>query len=390
MNRPALHSHLIDGIQLIVAEGDLDLSASSTIRSALHQGLATAPGGVTLDLADVNLIDAAIIGVLAGALGRAEEIGRSMCVVGAAGTVLDVLEIVGLAKKLGAYQPRDSAPPRPDLPCCTTHARSPREVIQDVVAVGQVSLAATNDAIALLLIEAATLPTDDPRRGPLRDQSVELALPAAHQMASRYRNRGENEDDLRQAAALGLLKAVDGWDPERGHSFSDYAIPTVLGELRRHFRDRGWAMRVPRRLKDVLLETRRVNDQLTQELGRSPEAADLATNLGLPTEAVEAALDAAESYRPRSLSVPVGDGSAELADLVGAADPRFEQVEDLNSITDVIAALPERTRRILALRFTQDLSQAQIAAEVGLSQMHVSRILSQTLATLREALMATD
>ncbi|MFC7481674.1 SigB/SigF/SigG family RNA polymerase sigma factor [Luedemannella flava] len=224
----------------------------------------------------------------------------------------------------------------------------------------------------------------------LREQAVELALPAAHQMAARYRNRGENEDDLRQVAALGLLKAIDGWDPERGHGFSDYAIPTVLGELRRHFRDRGWAMRVPRRLKDVLLETRRVNDQLTQELGRSPDPADLATSLGLPTEAVEAALDAAESYRPRSLSVPVGDGSAELADLMGALDPGYEQVDNLNSITDVIAALPERTRRILALRFTQDLSQAQIAAEVGLSQMHVSRILNQTIATLRDAIMAQD
>ncbi|GAA1747430.1 SigB/SigF/SigG family RNA polymerase sigma factor [Luedemannella helvata] len=390
MNRPALHTHLIDGVMLVVAEGDLDLAASSTVRTALRESLHSAPCGVVLDLTDVTLIDAAVLGILAAALGNAEEQGTSVRVVGATGTVLDVLEIVGLAKRLKAYAPRDEAPPRPSRACCTLHARSPREVMHDVIEAGLDSLAVSNETIGQLLVEAASLPEGDARRGPLREQAIELALPAAHQMASRYRNRGENEDDLRQVAALGLLKAIDGWDPARGHGFSDYAIPTVLGELRRHFRDRGWAMRVPRRLKEVLLETRRVNDQLTQELGRSPEPSDLANTLGLPTESVEAALEAAQSYRPRSLSVPVGDGSAELGDLVGAPDPGFEQVDNWNSITDVIAALPERTQRILALRFTRDLSQAQIAAEVGLSQMHVSRILNQTLATLRAAIMATD
>ena len=390
MDRPVLHTHLVEDVILVVAEGDLDIAASSTVRATLRECLLSAPNGVVLDLADVPLVDAAVLGVLAGALGNAEEAGTRLRVVGATGTVLDVLEIVGLAKRLGAYRPRDEAPPRPSLACCTTHARSPREVMRDVVEAGQDSLAAANAVIGELLVEAASLPDSDPRRGPLREQAIELALPAAHQMASRYRNRGENEDDLRQVAALGLLKAIDGWDPERGHSFSDYAIPTVLGELRRHFRDRGWAMRVPRRLKEVLLETRRVNDQLTQELGRSPDPCDLAKTLGLSTEAVEAALEAAQNYRPRSLSVPVGDGSAELGDLVGATDPAFEKVDNWNSITEVIAGLPERTQRILALRFTRDLSQAQIAAEVGLSQMHVSRILSQTLATLRAAIMATD
>jgi RNA polymerase sigma-B factor len=390
MSNAALHTHLVDDVILIVAEGELDMSGASAVRTMLRRTIDDATGTVVLDLTNVSLVDAAVCGVLAGALAHAKEVDTGLRVVGAVGMVRDVLEVVGLAKPLRAYAPRASAPPRPDLPCCATRARSPREVLHDVVEAGQDSLVATNDTIGALLSEARGLTDDDPRRAPLRDQAIELALPAAHQMAARYRNRGENDDDLRQVAALGLLKAIDGWDPTRGHTFSDYAVPTVLGELRRHFRDRGWAMRVPRRLKEVLLDARRVNDQLTQELGRSPEVADLAASLSLPTEAVEAALDAAQSYRPRSLSVPVGDGSAELADLVGAPDPAYEKIENWNAIAEALDALPERTRRILSLRFAQDMSQAQIAAAVGLSQMHVSRILTQTLATLRESLLTED
>jgi RNA polymerase sigma-B factor len=243
-----------------------------------------------------------------------------------------------------------------------------------------------DEAVGDLLGEADRLPYGHPRRAWLRARAVELALPAAHRLARRYRGGGEPDDDLRQVAALGLVKAVNGFDVGRGHQFSDYAVPTILGELRRHFRDHGWSVRVSRRIKDLYVEIRAAASELAQRLQRSPTVADLCEALALPAPVVAEALAAVDSYRPVSLQMAVGDGTQELGDLVGGADPRLELVDDWLSVRPMLASLPRRSQQVLAMRFWGNMTQSDIGAQLGLSQVHVSRILKETVATLRQGL----
>jgi RNA polymerase sigma-B factor len=390
MNQLPVHAHIVDGATLVVAGGELDLALASRVRSVLRDAIASQPERVVFDLGTVSLIDASVIGVLAGKLPQAEEAGTRLQVVGASGVVLEVLELMDLAKPLGAYEPRESAPPRPDLPCCSGRGSSGEELADHALSNNRSSYATPNKAIAYLLSEAASLDDTDPHRHRLRARAIELALPAAYQIANRYVGRGEPEDDLLQVAALGLVKAVDGYDPERGHAFSDYALPTILGELRRHFRDRGWTIRVPRHLQELVLDARKVSDALTQELRRTPAAEDVAGALDVPLESIRAALSAARAYRPHSLFAQVGEGPSEICDVIGSPDPGFERAENRELIKSVLSGLPVRTRRIVALRFGRDMSQAEIAAEIGISQMHVSRLLKHAYATLRAALVTGE
>jgi RNA polymerase sigma-B factor len=246
-----------------------------------------------------------------------------------------------------------------------------------------------DEKVSRLLARIGALAPDDPARAAARAELINLCVPVATYLARRYRNRGEPFDDLVQIAVVGLIKAVDGFDPRRGVAFGSYAWPTIVGEIKRHFRDRGWAMRVPRRLQELRLRISGVAGPLTQRLGRAPTVADLAADLGESEEAIAAGLACSPAYRLLSLQVPLrGVDGGEFADVLGAADPRLEGVEQRETLRPLIARLPIRERRILVMRYFGNMTQAQIAAETGISQMHVSRLLGHSLRVLREALRA--
>jgi RNA polymerase sigma-B factor len=242
-----------------------------------------------------------------------------------------------------------------------------------------------SESAADLLAAMAALPVHHPSRGPLRDQVIEAFLPLAQHLANRFGGRGEPLDDLVQTATVGLIKAVDRFDPERGVDFAAYAIPTIIGEIKRHFRDRTWDIRVPRRLQELRLSLSEATSTLLQGLGRSPTVADLAGHLGISEEEVLEGLEGARAYNAVSLSTPANDGdrATELGDLLGAEDGEFELTELRVALGPALAALDEREQRILTLRFYGNLTQSQIAEQVGVSQMHVSRLLARALSKLR-------
>ncbi|NJC70323.1 SigB/SigF/SigG family RNA polymerase sigma factor [Planosporangium thailandense] len=246
-----------------------------------------------------------------------------------------------------------------------------------------------DERVSALVESMCALVPGDPARAERRTQLINVCRPLAACLARRYRNRGEPLDDLVQIATVGLIKAVDAYDPRRGVPFGSYAVPTIVGEIKRHFRDRGWAVRVPRRLQELRLRISREADPLTQRLGRNPTVADLAADLGEREEDIIAGLACAPAYRTVSLQVSLpGAEGAELMDVLGAADPLLEGVEHREALRPLIAQLPDRERRILHLRFFANMTQAQIAAATGISQMHVSRLLGQSLRTLRKGLLA--
>jgi RNA polymerase sigma-B factor len=223
-----------------------------------------------------------------------------------------------------------------------------------------------------------------------REQLVERYLRLAHKLARRYARTSEPLEDLEQVACLGLLRAVDRFDPSRGTTFSTFALPTILGELRRHFRDRTWSLRVPRELRDAASAVEHMGEQLATELGRSPSAAEVADALGQSVEHVVAAREAALAYRCDSLDRPLRadevDGAATLGDRIGEEDEELSRVED-NILLDQLAtaSVSARDRAVLRLRFEEDLLQREIAERIGVSQMQVSRILRDALRRLQGA-----
>jgi RNA polymerase sigma-B factor len=250
------------------------------------------------------------------------------------------------------------------------------------------STRAQNDADALALLTLlADLPAGSPDRARARERLVKMYLPLAEHLARRFRHRGELMDDLVQVASLALLKSIDGFDPNRGAAFTSYAIPMIVGELKRHFRDKGWDVRVPRRLQELRLEISKVSGDLAQKLGGSPTVSDLANHLEVTDEEIIEALDCSQAYRALSLHAPVsGDDSGELMDLLGGADPEMESVENRAALRPLLARLPEREQKIIAMRFFGNMTQSQIATEIGISQMHVSRLLAHSLQVLRSGL----
>jgi RNA polymerase sigma-B factor len=216
-------------------------------------------------------------------------------------------------------------------------------------------------------------------------------MPLAQRLARTFQGRGEELDDLSQVAMLGLIKAADRFDPRRGVAFEKFAVPTILGELKKHFRDSAWSLHVTRRMQELHLEISRAQPVLTQELGRSPTVADLAEHLGLTEAEVTTGLDCGAAYNTRSLNSPVNvdDGATELGELLGDADEQMESVPDRQALRQHVAELPERHQRILYLRFFCDLTQSQIARRLGISQMHVSRLLAQSLGALRGRMLAS-
>ncbi len=222
----------------------------------------------------------------------------------------------------------------------------------------------------------------------LREDFVGQALPFARRLARRYRGRGEPTDDLEQVARLGLLKTVDRYDPERG-SFTAYAIVTITGEIKRHFRNHTWGVHVPRRLQDLSLEIGHASSALTNRLARTPSAEDIAAYLQIDPVEVRAAQTSAAAYTAASLNAPADRyGGAEMGELFGDLDPGLGLVDDRATVERLLCHLPERERRLLALRFYGNLSQAEIGEVLSLSQMHVSRLLSRALTWLREAMLS--
>ena len=220
-----------------------------------------------------------------------------------------------------------------------------------------------------------------------RDALVQRFLPLARQLARRYQRGGEPLDDLVQVASLGLLKAIDRFDPRRETAFSSFAVPTILGELKRHFRDKGWSVRVPRDLQELAVRLEPVSEQLGRELGRPPTPAEIAERTGTTLEQVLEAREAAGAYRAVSLDRTREDDedSDGATIVVGIEDPGFGVAEDSATVERLMRVLTEREREVLRLRFEQDLTQAEIGHRIGVSQMHVSRIIRQAVARLREA-----
>ncbi len=216
-----------------------------------------------------------------------------------------------------------------------------------------------------------------------RDHLVEELMPLVRSLARRYAGRGEPLEDLVQVGAIGLIKAIDRFDLERGVELSTYAVPTILGEIRRHFRDRSWGVHVPRRMKELSLRVSRVVDDLSSELGRSPTVAEIATAAEVEEEDVIEALETARAHTPTSLSIPVdASGELTLIDLLGEDEVGYEALELGSVVRTGLDELDERERRIVVLRFLHGLTQSEIAAELGISQMHVSRLLRRSLAAM--------
>ncbi|MEU9153876.1 RNA polymerase sigma factor SigF [Streptomyces sp. NPDC048417] len=242
-----------------------------------------------------------------------------------------------------------------------------------------------------MFIELRKLKDGSPEYAELRNKLVRMHLPLVEHLARRFRNRGEPLDDLTQVATIGLIKSVDRFDPERGVEFSTYATPTVVGEIKRHFRDKGWAVRVPRRLQELRLALTTATAELSQQHGRSPTVHELAEKLAISEEEVLEGLESANAYSTLSLDVPdTDDESPAVADTLGAEDEALEGVEYRESLKPLLEDLPPREKRILLLRFFGNMTQSQIAQEVGISQMHVSRLLARTLAQLREKLLVEE
>ena len=225
------------------------------------------------------------------------------------------------------------------------------------------------------------------RSAAVRDDLIEAHLGLAEYLARRFANRGEPLDDLVQVASLGLVKAVERFDPERGLEFTTFATPTIVGELKRHFRDKGWAVRVPRRVQELHLRVTRVVEDLSLEFGRSPTIAEIAERSGTTEDEVIEAMDAGSAYRSASLDAGGGDADDERQGLLatlGELDPELARAERRAALGPLIASLPEREQVMLYLRFYEGLTQSEIAKRLGISQMHVSRLLSRRLPPLRE------
>lgn len=236
-----------------------------------------------------------------------------------------------------------------------------------------------------LFDELAGLDPASPRHAEVRAELVELHAGLAHSLAHRFSRRGQPDDDLQQVAMLGLLKSIDRFDPGRPVEFSTFATPTIRGEIRRHFRDTAWAVHVPRGLRELAVRIPPAVEGLTSELGRSPRPSEIAAKLDTPAERVVEALEAADAYSAIALDSPHHEGRP-LTETLGSADDALERIDERAALRPLIEALPERERSILMMRFFEEMTQSQIATRIGISQMHVSRLLARTLTDLREQL----
>jgi RNA polymerase sigma-B factor len=237
--------------------------------------------------------------------------------------------------------------------------------------------------------ELQKVPADSATFTRQRDRIVERCLPLADHIARRFDGRGEPRDDLVQVARVGLVNAVIRFDVDAGSDFVSFAVPTIMGEVRRHFRDNSWSVKVPRRLKELHLRLGAATAELSQSLGRAPTPSELAAELGMDREEIVEGLVAGSSYNTLSIDSGGGSGTEDapaIADTLGDVDLSLDQIENREALRPLLEALPERERTVLLLRFFESLTQTQIAERVGISQMHVSRLLAKSLARLRDQL----
>ena len=241
----------------------------------------------------------------------------------------------------------------------------------------------------VLLVRMKDLDHDDPTYIACRDELVTLHMPLVEHLARRFRDRGEPLDDLVQVGSIGLIKAVDRFEPDRGNALSTYATPTIVGEIKRHFRDRGWQIRVPRRLQELRTQINVASAELSQKTGQSPTVRELAAYLEIDEEEVIEGLESAQAYSALSLDSTTSshdDESMTISDTLGTNDARIAQIEVTETLKPALELLTERDRQIVLMRFFENMTQAQIAETVGVSQMHVSRLLARSLETMRDGL----
>ncbi|WP_433221098.1 sigma-70 family RNA polymerase sigma factor [Dactylosporangium sp. CS-047395] len=366
----------IDGSRhLLALTGVLDVVSAPYLRQAIFQQLDAGATEVIVDATGLRLLDASSVKVLQYLRHRGERDGIDIHLAGVGHTTLQTLEILGVAKQLGAYRTVDWPRNQPRTVVSLEELRA---------GTGRFPPQATERLAAL-----HALHPDDPARQRARESVIEACLPTAYRFARRYHHARESYADLQQVAALGLVKAIDGYDPERGIEFAAYATPTITGELKRYFRDRTSAVRLPRPLHDLRLAIHHTRDTLHQTLRREPTVADLAEHLDVGQQQILDALAAGNAVDPLSLNAPSAGGGSDdvtLAETIADDVADYELVESRQALRIHIAQLPVREQRILELRFYGNLSQRDIAEQVGMSQMHVSRLLAHSLTFLRRRL----
>jgi RNA polymerase sigma-B factor len=246
------------------------------------------------------------------------------------------------------------------------------------------------DDVVEMFVALSAMPAESHEYRRQRECIVRRCLPLADHVARHFGRRGEGLEDLTQVARLGLMNAINRFDPDKGPSFIGFAIPTMMGEVRRYFRDYSWSMRVPRRLRELHVQISRATADLAQRLGRAPTASELSQELGVSHEEIVECLVASDAYQLESLDAPMGsDGSGNarsVADTVGAIDPQIDHITDREAVRSLVGELPQREREVLHMRFFESMTQSQIAERIGVSQMQVSRILAGTLQSLRDRL----
>jgi RNA polymerase sigma-B factor len=381
-------------VVLVTVTGEIDKLTEPALQEHLSRLLVTRPERLIIDLSEVHFLGAAGLSVLMSVRHAATDQGTSVQLRAPhRRMVARCLEITGM-QCLFEILPPATGGDEPESFRSSTHQGAPRPRDAEHHRVGSATSGSMVEPekdeyahLAPLQRRYAELAADEPERQRLRDALIRGYLPVAAHIARRFAGRGEPLDDLIQVATAGLVNAVDRFEPARGSHFLSFAVPTITGELRRYFRDHGWSTRVPRRLKDLSLAIRNAQGELSQQLGRAAKPSEVAEWLEVPTSKVIEALHAGEAYRSSSLDEMLSYG--DTADCLGDLDPQMCLIDDRETLRTLLAELAPRQRTILALRFFHQLTQTQIAEQVGISQMHVSRVLRQTLTFLRER-MTTD
>ena len=394
VNRPAA------GVAVVCVVGEIDIGTEAGLQDQLSRVLATGPDCLVIDLSGVSFLGAAGLSVLLRARKAATDQGTTLQLrVPNPSVAIRPLQMSGLDGQFEIISP-GCHPDRPvsRRPQTPAGLAQPGEPDHDRVQTAtRPKLGAESEPdeyahLVPLQWRYAQLTADDPERPRLRAQLITGHLPVAEHLARRFAGRGQPQEDLNQVATLGLINAVDRFEPARGSHFLAFAVPTITGELRRYFRDHGWSTHVPRHLKDLNLAIKTAAGQLSQQRGHSPRPSDIADHLGVATSRVLDALHAAEAYHSSSLDqlLDPEDTVVTHPKFLGELDTQLGLVDDRETLRPLLAQLAPRERTILALRFFHQRTQLQIAQQVGLSQMHVSRLLSRILAFLRQGMASAD
>ena len=374
--------------------GDIDLLTASPLHDHLSRVLAAGPACVVIDLTHISFLAATALSVLITIGRTAAQQGTTLQLRAPEGSLpAHVLNTAGLDRLFDILPPatdpngRYQHPPghHTEVPSPRTAPRTDPAASASVEPIVDTPHDEYEHLIPLQR-RYAELTTDDPHRNRLRHQLIQGYLPVAEHIARRFTGRGEPLEDLIQIATVGLINAIDRFEPGRGSHFLAFAVPTITGEIRRYFRDHGWSTHVPRRLKDLNLAIRQTTVELSQQLGHSPRPSQIAQYLGIPTGSVLEALHAAEAYRSSSLDdvLRYEQRTATPDTFLGELDQQMRLVDDRETLRPLLAQLTPRHRTILMLRFFHQLTQQQIAKQVGLSQMQVSRLLRQILDLLHK------